>query len=319
MTRFVRDVLIFCGLNLAMLAYLFGIYDVNADYLAALNDKLDRLETKPPPRLIFIGGSSVAWSNHSQIASDAFDLEVQNHAIHAGMGLAMRIEEAQQLSRKGDVVVLSIEWGVFEDEPWARKMAEVAMACPRAMRFMNARDLKLVADGTLPALRIPFSAFVDDFKKNRMAAFSRASAQARKQWRLRANFNEFGDFVGHYNAKPPGLEGKVVEFPTVEQLREGIRRLNELHTELQGRDIAAYFFIPFIPESRYQSNIEVVRRSVEQLSAELTIPILNTDEFVFRDDGYFDSCYHLQDEPGARRTAVLVERLKPYLARKVTD
>ena len=314
MKNFVRDIMIYCGLNLALLGYLFGIYDVRSDYLAALNDKLDRLNAKPSPRLIFIGGSSVAWSNHSDIAREAFDMEVENHAIHAGMGLGMRIEEARQLAREGDVVVLSIEWGVFPDEPWARKMAEVAMACPRTMRFMNGRDLKLAADGLLPAFRVPFSAFIDDFKSNRMAAFSHASAQARKQWRLRANFNEFGDFVGHYSAKPPGLEGKVVDFPTTEQLQDGIRRLNELHTELTSRGVAVYYFIPFIPESRFQNNREVATRSAELLKSELKIPILNPDSFVFPDESYFDSCYHMQDEPGARRTQILVDGLKRELA-----
>lgn len=313
MSKFIRDIVIFCSINLLVLGYLYWIYDVPGDYLASVNDKLDRLATKAPPRLIFIGGSSVAWSNDSQLAKDTFGIEAENYAIHAGMGLNMRLEEARQLPKPGDTVVISIEWAVFKDDPWTRKMAECAIACPRIMRFMNVRDLKLVADGMLPALKMPFVAFFDDFKKNRMAAFTHASAQKRKQWRLRANFNELGDFVGHHPAKPPGIGGKTVSFSTDEQLIEGIELLNELNRELNERGVKMYYFIPIIAQSRYEQFKETADSHVAILKENLEIPILNPDTYAFPDDSYFDSCYHMQDEPGTQRTQILVDGLKPYL------
>ena len=72
MSKFVRDVLIFIGINALILGYLYAIYDIKSDYFASVNDTFDRLEQKPPPRLLFVGGSSVAWSHHSQIVQDAF-------------------------------------------------------------------------------------------------------------------------------------------------------------------------------------------------------------------------------------------------------
>ena len=156
MSKFIRDVVIFCSFNMLILSMLYYRYDIHSDYLASANDKLDRLEAKQSPRLLFLGGSSVAWSNHSQVAKEALGDRVngiENVAYHAGLGLTMRLNEARMLSRKGDIVVFSIEWGVFNDEPWTRKMAEVAMVCPRAMQFMSTRDIKLVVDGLLPAFK----------------------------------------------------------------------------------------------------------------------------------------------------------------------
>ena len=46
MRMFIRDVLIFSGINVAILGYLFAIYDVSADYFAAVNENFDRMALK---------------------------------------------------------------------------------------------------------------------------------------------------------------------------------------------------------------------------------------------------------------------------------
>lgn len=313
MGKFIRDVLIFSAINLSVLCYLFVIYDFNADYLASLNDKLDRLESTEPPRILFIGGSSVAWSNHTQLAKDAFGMDAENMAIHAGMALSMRINEARMWPQRGDIVVLSIEWSNFTDVPWTRKMAEVVIACPRMFLLMGSRDRKLVADGLLPAMRIPFTAFVDDLKKNKLKAFTHASAQERKQWRLRKNFSELGDFQGHYGVPPIGIVGRDVEFSTMADLEKGIQRLNKLIAELRERGVEVYYFVPVIPQSRFDAKRETALAHVQKLVDDLDAPILNPDNFVFPDDAYFDSCFHLQDGPGEERTQMLVNELSKYL------
>lgn len=313
MSKFIRDVLIFCAINLSVLGYLFVIYDFDADYLASLNDKLDRLESTEPPRILFIGGSSVAWSNHTQLVKDAFGMDAENMAIHAGMALSMRINEARMWPRQGDIVVLSIEWSNYTDVPWTRKMAEVVIACPRMFLLMGSRDRKLVADGLLPAMRIPFTAFFDDFKKNKLKAFTHASAQKRKQWRLRENFSDLGDFQGHYGVKPFGIAGRDVVFSSMEELEEGIERLNELIAELRDRGVEVYYFVPVIPQSRFDAKRETALAHVQKLVDELDAPVLNPDNFVFPDDAYFDSCFHLQDVPGQERTQILVDELSKYL------
>lgn len=312
MHQFIRDVLIFCGINLSILGMLYYRYDISADYLASANDKLDRLEVMESPRLLFLGGSSVTWSNHSQIAKDALGDKVrgvENVSYHAGLGLAMRLNEARMLANEGDIVVLSIEWGVYRDSPWARKMSETAMVCPRALRFMNVRDKKLVLDGMLPAVKMPLGSLVQGIKKYGLDALSHQVAQEAKQWRLREHFNEMGDFEGHYGVEAPGLEGRVVIYPTEDQLSSAIQRINEVGDELEERGVQTFFFIPIVADHGYAPHREVAEARVDQLKRELTIPILNPDTYVYPSESYFDSCYHMTDRAGQKRTELLVEAL----------
>ncbi len=310
MQKFIRDVVLFCGINLAILGYLYAIYDVPNDYLASVNDKLDRLETSEPPRLLLVGGSSVAWGTHSAILEQELSTAPTNLGYHAAVGLNVRIEEAKQLARKGDIAVLSIEWSVFKDEPWARKLTETTLASPRSLSFMNVRDRKLVVDGMLPAMRMPFVAVVDDGKDHGIEALTHASAQRRKKKQLRENFNEYGDYEGHYDQDPVGIDGKVVRLPSLEELEIGVERLNQLNTELNSRGVQVFYFLPIIPSTRFEQDRDRLTELLAVLSSQLEIPILNPDDFLYPENAFFDSCYHLRKESGIQRTKLMAERLR---------
>ncbi len=329
MRNFVRDVAVFCVGNLLVLGYLYGIYDVSNDYLASINDKLDRLAASDARlaadgssqsiengsgRILFVGGSSVAWGTHSRIVVDELGLEPTNMAYHAAMGLGVRFEEAKQLSKPGDVVVFSSEWSVLGDAPWNRKMTEVLLACPRAARFMRGRDLKLAMDGLLPAMRMPFVAAFEDVKKNGLRGLTYQSAQARRQHHLRDSFNEYGDYVGHYEREVVGIEGMIVRQPKADEVRRSVQRLNELHDELSERGTQLFYFIPIIPESRYQEDQPAFDEFIGLIVDNLRFPVLNPTEFTYPDDAFFDSCYHMRKETGVDRTRLIIDRLRPYLA-----
>lgn len=318
MIRFLRDVGLFCLINLTILAYLYAIYDVRNDYLASINDKLSRLAASydsVAPRILFVGGSSVAWGTHSSIVKEKLELEPTNMATHAAMGLGVRIEEARQLTRQGDIVVFSAEWSVLGDAPWNRKMTEVLLACPQAAQFMSFRDLKLAMDGLLPAMRMPFVAVVEDAKANGLRALTHASAQARRQHHLRHSFNEFGDYEGHYERDVIGIEGMIVRKPKLEEIIESVDRLNQLYDELEQRGVHMFYFIPLIPESRYEQEKPTFDEFVETIANGLRCPILNPNEFTYPDDAFFDSCYHMRKETGVDRTNLIIDKLRPLLDR----
>jgi len=314
--KFIRDVVLFCGINLLVLGYLYAIYDVRNDYLASINDTLDRLEGNKATertRILFLGGSSVAWGTHSGMVEKELDLEPTNMATHAAMGLGVRIEEARQLTGDGDIVVMSAEWSVLKDKPWNRKMAEVLLACPRASRFMSVRDLKLACDGLLPALRMPFVAVADDAKTNGLRALTHASAQARRSYYVRGTYNEYGDYEGHYDLEIKGIEGMIVRQPTLEHVETSVERLNRLNAELADRNVRMFYFIPLIPESRYQQDQATFDQFIKVITDHLECPILNPTDFTFPDDAFFDSCYHMHKESGVKRTRLIIDRLRPHV------
>lgn len=313
MRNFVRDAAIFLGINFTILALLYWRYGVSEDYLASANDKIDLVEKTKPARVLLIGGSSVAWSTHSEVIHEQLNLPTINCAYHAGLGIGFREREVTDFAKPDDIVVLSIEWGAFPDQPRARIVAELFAAAPRTIRFMNPRDRKLITDGMLAAVRMPEAALVQDFKKNKFAAFSRESARAAKTIRLRSKFNEYGDFEGHYGVKPFGFKGKGMEFPTLEQLRRTIDRLNKLHAWCEAQGVEIVYLVPFIPESINRDNLDTVNLCMRELRSKLTIPILNPDQYLMPDAAYFDSAYHLRDFAGRCRTKMVANWLQEFL------
>ena len=137
MRYFVRDTALFLGLNFTILALLYLRYGVSEDYFASANDKLDLVEQTEPPRVLLIGGSSVAWSTHSRVIRERLQISTINCAYHAGLGIGFLEREVKYFAKPNDIVVLSIEWLVFADRPEARSVAEVLIAAPRTVRFMD--------------------------------------------------------------------------------------------------------------------------------------------------------------------------------------
>ena len=160
---------------------------------------------------------------------------------------------------------------------------------------------------------------IQGVKEQGLAALSRQAGKSAKGYRVRSNFNEMGDFEGHYGLKPPGLEGRVVLYPTQDELATAIDRINRAGEELRTRGVRPFFFIPIVAEHGYSPKQEVADARAKQLKEGLTIPILNPDTLVYPTENYFDSCYHMQDEPGRRRTELLVSALVKELDKQPPD
>lgn len=56
-------------------------------YLQAYNKKCQLLEDTPSPRIIFVGGSNLAFGLDSQRIKDSLNINVINYGLHAGIGL----------------------------------------------------------------------------------------------------------------------------------------------------------------------------------------------------------------------------------------
>lgn len=83
------------------------------DYLQAYNKKCELLEQTPSPRIIFVGGSNLAFSLNSTLIQDSLHLPVVNYGLHAGIGLKFMIDDIMGYVRKGDILVIAPEYSHF--------------------------------------------------------------------------------------------------------------------------------------------------------------------------------------------------------------
>lgn len=90
---------------------IFAVPKDQNNYYFAYQDKINRLEELSEPRLIFMGGSSVAYSTNTKLIADSLKMNAVNMGLHAGIGIRYLMDDLLQYIRKGDVVVVQIEYG----------------------------------------------------------------------------------------------------------------------------------------------------------------------------------------------------------------
>ena len=175
--------------------------DENA-YLCEYNKKIELLETTKQPRMIFIGGSNLAFSIDSKAISDSLRYNVVNFGLHAGMGIRYPLEDCLQYIRKGDIAVLQFEYANFysggngEMETFTSLMMSTNW---RNADKLNAKQLINVITG------IPFFACGNIkrlIKYPIVGSFDTPSVSPKNKYVYNLKgFNEYGDEVGHFGYK----------------------------------------------------------------------------------------------------------------------
>lgn len=219
------------------------------NYIAALVDKDDLLKNAPGPRMIFLGGSGLAFGLDSQLIADRYGYTPINYGLHIRLGPGFMLRHVREYVRPGDVVVLSVEYsGMFEDFEAAPEPKAAFCAIspdferffgdadgdsrPAAGRFAEAKryaDQRALADFARfvrvsaagigerldpsgeAASRAEFQAAFDARRDEVLAAFRQNPSLGTTLYR-RSFFNEFGDFTGHLAVPDPLRGGDKTEW-----------------------------------------------------------------------------------------------------------
>jgi len=76
-------------------------------------DKNRRLDSLPSPKIVFVGGSNIAFGLNSKEIEDSIHLPVVNMGLHAGLGIYFMLNEIRNHVNKGDIVIFSPEYHQF--------------------------------------------------------------------------------------------------------------------------------------------------------------------------------------------------------------
>ena len=92
---------------------------LNASFLATdhynneFTVKGNLIRQTPSPKVVFVGGSNVAFGIDSQTISDSIGLPVINAGLLAGMGLRYTMDRYESYFKRGDVLILMPEYDHF--------------------------------------------------------------------------------------------------------------------------------------------------------------------------------------------------------------
>lgn len=152
MTKFLLRCMLFAFLVIVpfITAYVFRPNQTEAD-VATLSSKFKLLDSLPSPRLIFVGGSNLAFGLDSKRISDSLNIPVINSAIHAGLGLRFQLQTVEERLKKGDIIVIMPEASNFYgniDGNSAGTLALGVMCSPKnEWKHLNLQQLRNVIGG----------------------------------------------------------------------------------------------------------------------------------------------------------------------------
>ena len=82
-------------------------------YDFSYTDKLQILKNTESPKIVFIGGSNLAYGIDSEKISEELNINVVNMGVNAGFGLKFIIDSTYNLLNKNDILILIPEYQHF--------------------------------------------------------------------------------------------------------------------------------------------------------------------------------------------------------------
>jgi hypothetical protein len=302
MKRFLLEVVAFLAAQLLVAFAVQATYHRvlgEGHYLAAFADKARLLETTPPPRVLLVGGSSLAFGVNSAAIARVFGRPVVNLGLHAGLGLELMLSQAERALGPGDLVVVSPEYVILGE---GLPLDSITVWQQVATVPGSVRDLPLSAwprlldDGLmLPRQRL-----------NALWDYSRYGRPGSLYWR--EGFNSQGDFVGHLEKGTQEAGGQRVGVPTVEAAGDACERLARFARFARARGAEVVVTPPPIPEDDRELQAEARARLWQAVGQRAGLTVI--EDAVIPRALFFDSGYHLAREGRRRRTAAIVRGVR---------
>lgn len=282
---------------------------VSQGFMASSIEKHHRLKTVPSPRLILVGGSSVAFGIDSPNLQAQLPYQVINMGIHAGLGAEFMLNEVKSNVKSGDIVVISLEYETFDKfPPDPKQVIDSVEARKENIAFLPFSYVPALLDAGL----IQIGSFL-----RRSGALIQFGELERLPYYTRAGFNQYGDTVAHYplpdDTKKLAGEGRYYQFES-ERIQRTIQAMNQFYEFCRSQGAQVFFIYPPLMPRVLDMNQAEIAKIETALTQALQFPILgNPKELAYSDTDYFDTRYHLNQRGVRQRTEDLARHLSPYL------
>lgn len=262
-------------------------------YYAALPLKTERLENTDSPRVVVIGGSSVAFGIDSKLIEQELGMPCVNFGLYAAFGLKPMLDLSQKHLREGDIVVIAPEI--------TGQMYSAYIGYDYLLQAFEAKPGELIGLGMeyYPGLLKS----LPDYVKQAGKLNDQGGAPVAGVYSLQA-FDSFGDIVyareenmmaqGYSQDNLPELTDGIVTDDFLEMINDYVKA-----AERKGAR-AVFSYCPLNALSAEKTDEQKRADFESALQAGLDCPVLAPLEDYILDEGFFyDSNYHLNDT-GAR-------------------
>ena len=300
MKKFIKHIIIFgcivLGIYMLLAATINPKYKPTNDYLAILALKNERLYRVSSPKVMFIGGSNLAFGMDTPKLEQAFGRPVVNMGTHAALGMEFMLKEAIPGINPGDIVIVSPEYLLSLDGDYEIKEL-ASLLFPTSSEYF---DFQLI-----PAI----SAHLNRTRKNLARNFNGDTDLGKQSPYTLKSFNEYGDFTAHWNQDPP--EQLKKEWPLSYRKWRGISLLNEYNNTFKETGACMYFIFPAYAESEYRKNEKVINYLYKDIVESLKVDIIGKPiDGVLPDSLFYDTVYHLGKDGVQQRMQTIIELME---------
>lgn len=316
MKKFLIKLGIFVTCQLAVAGVALVVYfqrlPPSQSFYASSLDKHHLLQTRPSPRMIFIGGSSMALGMDSARVARPLGFQPINMGLNMGIGLEFMLDEVVSSLRAGDVVVVGAEYHTFQKsyraEPeYVARLIECRPSILLNLPFRTVRELldhgyhQHLGRVLRTLLHVGDTGGMWDNLVN--------------PYNHRGAFNENGDVVAHHGAKLARGGTLQFTFDSPELADAAIDHLNRFHAECAQRGVRVFYSHPPYEQRYFDSYRAAIEALEARMKSRLTMPMLDTPgQMTFPSEEIFDVEYHLNLAGKNRRSDRVARSLAKALA-----
>ena len=286
-------------------------------FLGEFEKKVDRLYDAEGEKIVFIGGSSLAFGLDAKLLSETLGRPVINFGLYATLGTKVMMDYARDAIGEGDIIVIAPEMNA---QTWSL--------------YFNAEAMWQALDGNFHDFR---HLSKDDYPAM-LGAFWKFSSSKAKYFAQDINVDSLGiyrasSFDDHgfirnnrdkdYNTMTGGVDAStVIDFSTDIISEEFIDYVNEFTAFAESKGAKVYLGSCPMNESALAPDLEIedLENYVSYLSEVFDCEVLGDPNNAIYTPGYFfDSNFHLNSAGATLHTAQFATALAPLVGLSEED
>lgn len=277
-------------------------------FLGELSDKYERLYSIDEPKVILIGGSSVAFGYDTKVLEEHLGMPVVNFGLYATLGTKIMLDLAADSIGEGDIVVLAPE-----------------MDSQTLSLYFNGESLWQAADSDFSMLsKVDYDNYGNllgsfwGYVKGKVR-FLKSEAPDPAGVYNEASFDSYGDIVYErpYNVMTLDYDpGQIISLEPSILDQAFVEYVNDYIAMAEKKGASVYF--TFSPVNQMALSSDTTEQSLwnfyDHLCRTLNCEVITNVNDCIMDAGYFyDTNFHLNDSGVVVRTAVLLKDLRRAL------
>lgn len=309
MSKYIKDVLMiilaFIGCSLVivllLLAGLTNQYETN--YVSAMRDKLDRLDSISGKKIVLVGDSNLVFGMNSEKLEEASGYSVVNMGLHGGLGNDLQMKLAFSNVQEGDIYVVSFTNYNQDYYIYQKDLTMLMLAKNWDMwKLLSFRQLLEIIPAIPDYLFNSYSLMISGRGNQELEAcyldYARSSFNPYGDMGIRIEENDFFDFA-NYSSCVSGISDRMID---------ELKFWNEYCGARGAKVVIAGYPIAKTGSCSSEEDFSAFGYTIEKCSGCQCVS--DFKDYIFPLDLFYDTQFHLTTEGADYRTSLLINDLK---------